>query len=162
MLTLIQFLVFYVIVPVIYIAILAFDTILIIRASTLTNRWRGLAAILAGFLTSAVIILLDQVYGGLFSKMPPIESLEQVWPAAVIMVLVGFFLLLIIDLLLRKGVVPFVILFTVAGVMVSGYYLLTLTQLRTLMAVGAIGFVVGTLIYFMVFPNNIAGHIQGE
>ena len=160
MLTVIQFIVFYMILPVIYFFVAAFDFLLIAKASTLKHRWQALGGAVNGFLISIVIILLDGMFGGLFGSVAPPENIQQTWPAAVIMAFVGFFLLLFIDLLVRRGVIPFTIMFTVTALIVSAYYLLTLTQIRTITAIGAIGFLVGAIVYFMMFPSSIIDQIR--
>lgn len=162
MFQIIQFVVFALIVPLIYIALIAFDVLLVIKASNLQNRYRGLGGFMLGLLITIVIILLDQAFGGLIKESPAPLELDTVWPIAVILTVIGFVVLLAIDLLLRRGVIPFIIAFTVCGMLISGYYLLTLTQLRTATAVGAIGFMIGIIIYFIMFPTRIFNQLRGR
>src|SRR6266498_1085281 len=162
MLALVQFFVFYIVVPLIYLAILLFDYLLIAKARTLENRLRSLGGILTGFLMAVVVILLDLNYGPLVSLPPQSSELQEVWLSAAIFALIGFILLLMIDFLLRRGIVPFVIMFTITGTMLSVYFMVRLSAIRTMVAISTIGFLVGTITYFIIFPSRISSSIRGK
>jgi len=155
---LIQTMVTYVIVPLLYVAIVAFDVLLIVRQQSLKRRLQAIAGAVAGFLGAMVILLLDVEFQGLINEPSVAPQLDQVWPWAIIVAFIGFGLLLIIDLLLKRGV-PFIIGFTIAGVFISGYYIFSLTLLRVTASVSAIGFLIGIIIYFIFFPTRIFDQI---
>jgi hypothetical protein len=157
----VNFFVFFMVVPVIYIGILLFDVMLIIRSRTLENRWRNMAGILVGFLVAVVFILLDQNFKPIISRSVN-DDFEIAWSSAIIFGVVGFLVLLGIDFLLQRGVVAFVIIFTVAGVILSGYFLLSLSAIRTTTAVTTIGFLIGVILYFIFFPSRIFNTIRGQ
>lgn len=157
----VNFFVFFIIVPVIYIVILIFDVMLIIRSRTLENRWRNMAGVLVGFLIAVIIILLDQNFNPLISPSVS-DDFDIAWSSAVIFGIVGFLVLLGIDFMLQRGVVAFVIVFTVAGVILSGYFLMSLSAIRTTTAVTTIGFLIGVILYFIIFPARIFNTVRGK
>jgi len=67
--------------------------------------------------------------------------------------------LLIIDFFLRRGVIPFVVMFIVSGMIISAFYIFSLPQYRATFGVGGIGVLVGCLIYFLMFPTTISNSI---
>jgi hypothetical protein len=160
MLNLIETLVLYILVPLFYLSILLFDFILIVRSRTLENRWRNLAGVMVGFLIGTVVTLLDQNFG-LFMKSIENYTLESFWLGSVIFAVTGFLALTFIDFLLRRGVVSFVIVFTVAGIVISGYFLLFAAN-RLLISTITMGFVVGSVLYFIIFPTRISNSLLRE
>ncbi len=156
----VNFFVFFIVVPIIYTVILLFDIVLIARSKTLENRWRNIAGVLVGFLVAVVFILLDQNFKPIIPRSVN-DDFELAWSYAIIFGIVGFLVLLGIDLLLKRGVVAFVIIFTFAGVILSAYFLLSLSAIRTTTAVTTIGFLIGVILYFIVFPTRIFYTIRG-
>jgi len=161
MFQIIQFFVFFILVPAIYLAILAFDLLLIIRAKSLEQRWRSIAGVLVGFLITVIVVLLDQNVQPIIPRTVG-DAFDTAWSSAVIAAVLGFLVLLGIDFLLRRGVISFIILFTVSGVLLSGYFLVNLTNIKTTTAVSTIGFLVGIILYFIFFPSRIFNAIRGK
>jgi hypothetical protein len=159
MITIIQFLVLFILVPLLYIGIILFDGLLIIRASTLTGRWRNLASIFAGFLISVIIILLDQNYSGILTKK--ISTFDSLLWISIIFALIGFLSLLMMDLLLKRGVVPFVILYNVVAVLVSAYFLISSPE-RTTSTIAFVSLMVGIILYLIIFPSRLANTVLGS
>lgn len=155
MLPIMSFFVFFILVPTIYIAIILFDLLLIARTRTVQQRLRSLAGVLVAFLVSVIVILLDQSFGPLIKISIPSNAFEISWSSAVIALFIGFMILLGLDFLVSRGIVPFVILFTIAGVLLSAYFLLSLSEIRTTTAITTMGFLVGVILYFMIFPTRI-------
>ena len=159
--TIVNFFVFFILVPLIYLAILFFDFMLIARTKTLINRWRNIAGVFVGFLISVIVIMLDQNYGSVIPNLIG-DEYETAWSSAVIFGVIGFLVLLGIDFLLRRGVAAFVIIFTVVGVFLSAYFLISLSSIRTATAVTTIGFLVGVILYFVLFPTRIFNTIRSS
>lgn len=162
MFLILQFIVFAILIPIIYCFILMFDILLLMKSRTLVARWRSLAGMVAGFLISVTIILLDQFYGPLFNFSEQPNNINSVWPLSVIFTIIGFVILLIIDFLLGRGFAPFVILVTTVVVFVSSYYLITRSENRIAITMSTLGFVIGQIIYFMMFPSRIYQALRGN
>ena len=145
-----------------YLVILLFDILLLRRSRTLVARWRSLAGMVAGFLISVIVILLDQFYGPIIHLTEQNNNITSVWPLSVIYALIGFVALLIIDFLLGRGFAPFIILITTIAVYVSAYFLITLSENRIPIIMGTIGFLIGLIIYFMMFPARIVNSLRAN
>ena len=157
----IQFLVFWILVPAIYLAILAFDVLLIIKSRSLQQIWRNIGGVVIGILITVIVIMLNQTFGTILTEKIG-NTYETAWTSAVIFGIIGFIVLLAIDFLLRRGIASFVIMFTVLGVLLSGYFLLTLSEIRTTTALATIGFLIGVILYFIIFPTRIFNAISGK
>jgi hypothetical protein len=164
MLQVIRFIVYYFILPAIYLLILLFDFNLVRRGQSQTERIQMLLGVVAGILTSVVVIMLD-LETDLFSvliDLPDPTSIAAIWPYVVIAFLLGVFLMLIIHLLLRvQKILSFVVMFNILGIIASGYFLVSLSNIRTIFAVSSLGFLVGIVIYFMLAPGVLPLLIRG-
>ncbi len=160
MLLILQFLVYFLFIPVIYLAILVFDFFLITRATTLIQRWQSLAGILAGLLLSLMVIIIDQFYGPLIPRQPESYNINSIWQLIIITFIIGFIVMLLTEPLIRHGVGTFVILFNIMGLVTLTYFLATLTEIRPVVAIGTIGILLGVITYFMLFPVRIVDSIR--
>ncbi len=158
---LISFVIYFLIVPVMYLGIIVFDFMLILRAKKLYNRWQGLSGAFAGLLIALMFMLLDQSYE-IIKVAPPTINLQQVWPYAVIAGVLGFTLMIFIDIFLQRGAVGFVILANVGVLLVSAYYLIIQSENRLPATIAIIGLLVGIIIYFILFPTRIFNTIRGK
>lgn len=163
MLPVIQFVVYFFILPIIYILMMLFDFNLVRRAESQTQRLRMLFGVVAGVLVAVIVMLLDQTTN-LFriSTLPDPTKIDQVGPYVGIAFLVGLLLMLLIHLLLKaQQVLSFIVMFTILAMVVSLYFLLTMSDIRSIVAVSSLGFLVGIIIYFMLVPSIVPLLIAG-
>jgi len=152
----VEFLAFYVFLPLMILAAIIFDVTLIRNAPSVAIKVRSLGGFV-GALFSVTLIFLDLSYGGLI-HLPPVNSVN-LWAVSFSMFVIGFLFLLFIDFLLRRGVVPFVITVTTAGSIISPYYLVSLSQSRELTSIGVLSFAVGWIGYFSImFGRYLVGY----
>lgn len=129
-------------------AVIIFDFTLIRRTPGIALKIRSLGGLI-GVSIAVIVIFLDLDLGGLIHLTPvsQIKSLD-IWLSLISTFLIGFLFLLIVDFLIRRGVIPFVIMFTTASSIISPYYLISLSQVRELSSLGIIGFATGWITYF--------------
>lgn len=135
--------------PVFYIFLISLNVLLITKASSTVVRIRSAFGALGGALVGVIgILLLVQL-----SPIPPTLDFRVAFLVVPIFGVLGFFAVLIIDILLRKGVVSFVNFATAAISVLSMYFLIWSS---TIFAVFTTGFLVGNFLYFMMKPAMVA------
>ena len=157
MLPIIQFVVYLIILPLVYIIILLFDINILRRARTGEERLQRLFGVGAGILSAIIVILLDQTTT-LFSinSLPDASQIGEVWPFVGIAFLVGGVVMFVIHQILKtQQFLAFFVLLTVFAMISSIYFLLTISAIRSVVAVASLGFLRGIIIYTMLFPDII-------
>ena len=163
MLSIIQVMVYWFVLPVIFILILLFDLNLVRTSDSREQRFRMLLGVIGGFILAVIVMLLDQSTN-IFRDwpLPDPNRIDQVWPFVVIAFLAGVLLLFVIHQLLRAQVVlSFIVMFTVIAIIVAVYFLLTISEIRSVVAVSALGFLAGLIIYLMLQPSLIPLLVAG-
>ena len=119
--------------------------------------------VILGILLSVIVMMLDQTTNVFkVSSLPDPSKFEQVSPYVLIAFLVGIVLMLIIHMLLRaQQILSFIVMFTIIAMIVSIYFLLTISDIRSIVAVASLGFLAGIIIYCMIFPSILALLISG-
>lgn len=142
--------VYYFIVPLMYLLIVGTAVVLVVKAKTREMRARTILGAFGGLLFALVFIILDITTTGIASLTVDPRNFYAVVPFALIGGIFGFFLLFIIDLLLQKGAVAFVVLFLISASAVSAYFLITASEMRSIISVVTIMFVFGNVVYVLM------------
>jgi hypothetical protein len=151
-----RFIVYYILPPVIFMAVLAY-------AAYVTFGFRGrptemLSRIVGHFvgyvLLIGVIILKVNDYL-VIQRSDAALALWEIVLIGILGFLLGFFLLLIIRLLVQTRVAGFLVMFLVGGTSTSCFLFVFLGEIRDVLAIGSVAFLIGVGIYGLLFPEAI-------
>jgi hypothetical protein len=135
-------------VPLVYIFIILF-VIFLVRAAKDELRIRSYFGIFAGILGALAFLILDITTTGLAELSIDPTNVLVVLPFGLIGSIIGFIILLMIDIFLRRGAISFVVLFIVWAGAVSAYFLIRATELKGIISISTVSFLFGNIVYIM-------------
>ena len=145
---------YWVIVPLLFMSILFFDFILMMGQENTQKRIQVIAGGTAGFIISSILIMLDNDFGGVFPELVDC-TLNSGLSAMFFMLFLGFFILFVVDLLLRRKVVPFIVMGNIAVINITIYLLISTNTNKSIIIIALISFFVGIIIYYMLFGERV-------
>jgi len=150
-----QFLVYFIAIPIVYIFMIAMIIFLIIIAKNVKTRWLSIVGVFGGILFALIFVILDVTTTGLADLSIDPTNILVVSPFAVIGLVAGFFTLLVIDLFVAKKLISFVVFSITWTTAVSGYFLIIATDLRGVVAISTVAFLLGIVVYVMFFFERV-------
>ena len=155
---LLDILTYWIILPLLFILILFFDFILLMGQENTQKRIQVMAGAIAGFLMSIVLIILDTDFEGIF---PPLvdTTLDNSLGAMLFMLFLGFLSLFVVDLLLKKRVVPFLVMGNIMGIAMTIYQLTSTKINKSITIVAPVSFLIGIIVYYMLFGERVQHYI---
>lgn len=150
-----QSLVFFCVVPIMYLFILLFAFLIIRGAPTIELRVRTLVGVLGGVLFALAFIIVDLTATGFASLSVDTTNVFFVVPFGIFSAILGFFILLGIDVFLRRGAASFVVFFMVWVSVVSAYFLIRASELRSVISLSTVTFLLGNVIYVLMNFNFV-------
>lgn len=145
-----QAVVFSCIIPVMYLIILLFAFLLIRGTPTMELRIRSLVGVLGGILFALAFIIVDVTATGFAGWAADPTNVFIVVPFGIASAIVGFFILFAIDVFLRRGAAAFVVFFIVWVSLVSAYFLIRASELRSIISLSTVTFLLGNVIYVLM------------
>lgn len=122
----------------------------LVRRSDPRYRLQMAFGYLAGMLVTLVVILLDQISGGISISPADPTNLPFFVSYVISAGISAMILMLIFRLLLRGRAIGFFVLLTIMAALVSPYFVLTKPQIGNVLAVLFLGFLVGVTVYIMI------------
>ncbi|MBW7943296.1 MAG: hypothetical protein H3C64_13150 [Candidatus Kuenenia stuttgartiensis] len=145
-----QAVVFSCVVPLMYVIILVFAFLLIRRAPTMELRIRSLVGVLGGILLALAFVIVDVTATGFAESSVDPTNVFIVVPFGIVSAIVGFFILFAIDIFLRRGAAAFVVFFIVWVSLVSAYFLIRASELRSIISLSTVTFLLGNVVYVLM------------
>jgi len=164
----VQTVVFSCIVPVMYLIILLFAFLLIRGAPNIELRIRSLVGVLGGILFALAFVIVDVTATGFAEWSVDPTNVFIVVPFGIVSAIIGFFILFAIDIFLRRGAAAFVVFFIVWVSLVSGYFLIRASELRSIISLSTITFLLGNVVYVLMNFSfvkrffNLAGSVEDK
>ena len=142
--------VFSCIVPIMYLVILFFAFFIIRAAPSKELKFRSIVGVLGGVLLSLAFVIVDLTATGFAELSVDPSNIVVVIPVGIVSAIFGFIILLAIDLFMKKGAASFVVFFIVTVSLVSGYFLIRATNLKAVISLSTVMFLLGNVIYIMM------------
>lgn len=152
--------VYYCVVPIMYLFILLFALLLIRRAPTIDLRIRSFVGVLGGMLLALAFIIVDITATGFSELSVDPSNVFIVVPFGIASAVLGFVVLLAIDIFLRKGAAAFVVFFIVWVSLVSAYFLIRASELRSIISLSTVTFLFGNVLYVLTNFSFVKRFLQ--
>lgn len=113
-------------------------------------RIRSLIGVLGGILLALAFVIVDVTATGFAELAVDPTNIFIVVPFGIVSAIVGFFILFAIDIFLRRGAAAFVVFFIVWVSLVSAYFLIRASELRSIISLSTVTFLLGNVIYILM------------